>query len=39
MTTPVAPDSGTVMSAVTEYDLFFRVSTQFSLTRIPGNSS
>jgi hypothetical protein len=37
--TPVAPGSGTVVLAVIEYDLFFGVSTQFSLTRIPGNSS
>ena len=35
MITPAAPDSGTVTSAVTECDLFFNVSTQFSVTRIP----
>ena len=37
--TPAAPDSGTVMFVVTECDLFFRISTQASVIRMPENSS
>ena len=38
MMTPSAPDAGTYTSAVTEYDLFLMLMTEFSLRRpIPPN--
>ena len=38
MITPSAPPAGTVTFAVTECDLFFTVSTELSVMRMPGNS-